>query len=93
MSESPYSRVLDALRARGTPLGALAEARGWHPQTAYSTVRRYAGRPVRPQGVEATEILSTLRELVGAELLPHPPRRRRVRRALRQAAAAGRVRR
>lgn len=69
--------VLDALNARGSSLAAWARERGYLPDTAYRTVRRWAARADRPpQGVMAHEIITELRRELGSRVLPRPVTRR-----------------
>jgi hypothetical protein len=71
--KGPGRLIRAALIARGSSLALWARSNGFEERTAYQVVRRWAGRTDRaPHGGLARQIIASLRDELGAELLPEP---------------------
>jgi len=71
--KSDRDRIKRALRERGTSLSAWATDHGYPIPTAHAVVDRWAGRTDRaPHGGFARQIMSKLRDELGAEIIPFP---------------------
>jgi hypothetical protein len=72
-SYTAASRVLDALRARGTSARRWALERGYRPRTVYAAIRDWAHRAEAPLGGINRQVIADLRADLGPDY-PTAPR-------------------